>query len=97
MGYKTKFGNAFGNNSLHTILSNVKYAGIMVYNLRLEKGLDGKRRPTLKPEEEVIRVEGVIPQIIPTDMFDKAQVMLERNAINGGRFKAKIPYLLSGL
>ena len=97
MGYKTKFGNAFGNNSLHTILSNVKYAGIMVYNLRLEKGLDGKRRPALKPEEEVIRAEGVIPQIIPTDMFDKAQVMLERNAINGGRFKAKIPYLLSGL
>lgn len=97
MGYKTKTGKEFGSNSLHIILRNQKYCGTYVYNKKLEKGVDGKRRPSLKPEDEVIRIENGMPAIIDKETFEKAQYILAKNSTNGGKFKAKEIYILSGI
>ncbi len=59
--------------------------------------MDGVRRPSLNPEEEVIRIEGGMPRIIDDVTFAKVQVLLSQNLDRGGSFKAKEVYILSGL
>ena len=97
MGYRTKRGNQFANGSLNNLLKNEKYRGIYVFNLKKEKDMDGVRRPSLNPEEEVIRIEGGMPRIIDDVTFAKVQVLLSQNLDRGGSFKAKEVYILSGL
>lgn len=97
MGYRTKLGRPFGRNSLYSILQNEKYVGKFVFNKKLEKDVAGKRNPQIKPEEEWIVVEGGLPAIIEEDVFNKVQIKMKRNKQNGGAFKAKEVYLLSGL
>lgn len=97
MGYKSKRGKPFGKNSLYSILSNEKYVGRFVFNKKLEKDVSGRRNPQVKPREEWIVVEGGLPAIIDVEMFDLVQSKMENNKRNGGRFKAKEIYLLSGL
>lgn len=97
LGYRTKVGNPFAKGSLNNILKNEKYKGIYIFNLKMEKGADGVRRPTLNPESEVIRIEGGMPRIIDDVTFAKVQVMLNHNLTKGGSFKAKETYLLSGI
>lgn len=96
-GYRTKRGNSFGANSLSSILRNEKYAGVYTFNLRKEKGPNGKRNPSFNPVEDVIRIEGAIPAIIDRETFDKAQAKLDKRNSNGGRNKAKEYYVLSGM
>jgi site-specific DNA recombinase len=96
-GYKTKAGNPFGKNSLNSILHNMKYTGVYVFNRRCEKDVSGKRNPQVKPREEWIVVENGVPAIIDQDTFDAVQAKLTRNLMHGGSFKAKEIYLLSGL
>lgn len=97
MGYRTKKGNQFANGSLNNILKNEKYRGIYIFNLRKEKDMDGVRRPSLNPANEVIRIEGGMPRIIDDVTFAKVQVLLSENLERGGSFKAKEIYILSGL
>jgi site-specific DNA recombinase len=97
LGYRTKRGNAFGKNSIYSILENEKYVGRFVFNKKLEKDVSGKRNPQLKPRAEWIVVEDGIPAIVEREVFDKVQAKMEFNAENGGRFKAREIYLLSGL
>jgi site-specific DNA recombinase len=96
-GYCTKRGNCFGKNSLYSILENEKYSGVFVFNKKLEKDVSGRRNPQWKPREDWIVIQGGIPAIVDKEMFDKVQKKMEFNAHNGGRFKAKEIYLLSGL
>ena len=96
-GFKTKRGNAFGNNSLYSILENEKYVGTFVFNKKLEKDVSGKRNPQWKPKEEWIIVENAMPAIVDKETFAKVQAKMEANARRGGRFKAREIYLLSGL
>jgi site-specific DNA recombinase len=97
LGARTKRGNPFAKNSLYSILENEKYAGIFIFNKKLEKDVSGKRNPQWKPRDEWIVVEGGMPAIIDRETFDKVQKKMEFNARNGGRFKAREIYLLSGL
>jgi site-specific DNA recombinase len=96
-GYKTKNGNAFGKNSLNSILKNEKYVGRFIFNKKLEKDVSGKRNPQMKPRDEWIIVENGLPAIIDEDTFNKVQAKLTQNLKNGGKHKAKEIYLLSGL
>ena len=69
LGYKTKRGNKFGKNSLHGILNNEKYTGVYVFNKTQRKGINGKRNGhKQKSEDEIIRVEGGMPQIIDKEI-----------------------------
>lgn len=96
-GYKTKRGVSFGKNSLYEILRNEKYTGTYVYNLSASKNADGKfNRHKNKSEDEVIRIEGGVPQIIATEDFQKVQQMMKARQRKTATFKAKQEYLLSG-
>lgn len=96
-GYKTKRGVAFGKNSLYEILRNEKYAGVYVYNLSASKNAEGKfNRHKSKPDEEVIRIEGGVPQIISKEDFQKVQKIMKARQRKTAAFKAKQEYLLSG-
>lgn len=97
MGYRTKANNQFANGSLNNILKNEKYKGIFTFNRKKEKDIDGVRRPRLKEDDEIIRIEGGMPRIIDDVTFAKVQGLLMRNLKRGGSFKAKELYLLSGL
>lgn len=97
MGYRTKRGNQFGKNSLYSILENEKYVGTYVFNKRLEKNVAGKRNPTVRPREEWIIAEDVIPAIIDQRTFDIVQAKMSENKCKAGQYTAKEIYLLSGL
>jgi site-specific DNA recombinase len=97
MGYRTKRGLPFGKNSLYGILQNEKYVGRFIFNKKLEKDISGKRNPQVKPKEDWIICEGGLPAIIDEETFNKVQTKMEYNRHNGGHFKAREIYLLSGL
>jgi site-specific DNA recombinase len=95
-GYKTIEGNDFRPNFVDMI-SNRKYLGEYVYNRTVSKDASGKRRNRLsKPESEIIRLKGAIPQIIDEDLFNRANEAI--NVRKRGKFNtwAKSKYLLSG-
>ena len=98
LGYKTKRGNKFGKNSLHGILSNEKYTGVYVFNKTQRKGINGKRNGhKQKSEDEIIKVEGGMPQIIDKEVFLQAQEMMQKRKKSPGAHKATTLYLLTGL
>lgn len=84
-GIKTKRGNAFGNNSLHDLLKNEKYIGVLVYGGAPYRE-DGTRNSHQKPAETAIRIEDALPAIIEKATFEAVQ---RRMALNkhqqGGR------------
>lgn len=91
MGKKTKLGKDFTKNSIRDILINEKYAGVYVYNKRKSKG----NNHAYKDEEDIIRVEGAIPQIISKEDFEKASQRFSSNRRNP-RKDVKRFYLLTG-
>lgn len=98
LGYKTKRGNKFGKNSLHGILSNEKYTGVYVFNKTQRKGINGKRNGhKQKSEDEIIKVEGGMPQIIGKDIFIQAQEVMQKRKKAPGSHKAITLYLLTGI
>ena len=98
LGYRTKRGNKFGKNSLHGILSNEKYTGLYVFNKTQRKGINGKRNGhKQKSEDEIIKVEGGIPQIIDKEVFLQAQEMMQKRKKAPGSHKATTLYLLTGI
>lgn len=98
LGYKTKRGNKFGKNSLHGILSNEKYTGVYVFNKTQRKGVDGKRNGhKQKSEDEIIKVEGGMPQIIDKEIFSQVQEMMKKRKKAPGSNKATTTYLLTGM
>lgn len=66
-GYRTKYGNQFGKNSLHDILANEKYMGVYTYMRGSKKVHHGPAR------QDAITKEGAIPEIIPEWMFRQMQ------------------------
>lgn len=96
-GYKTKRGVEFVKNSLYEILRNEKYSGVYTYNLSASKNSEGKfNRHKKKSDEEVIRIDGGVPQIISKEDFQKVQQIMESRQKKTAAFKAKQEYLLSG-
>ena len=77
-GYRTKCNRLFSRNSLYEILRNEKYKGILVYNKTQSRDeITGKRSGhRYKSDEEVIRVDGVIPQIVSPEDWDDVQLIL---------------------
>ena len=99
LGYRTKRENKkFGKNSLYSILTNEKYTGVYVFNKTQRKGVNGKRNGhKMKSEDEIIRINGAMPQIIDNDLFQQAQEMIKRRKKAPGAHKATTFYLLTSL
>jgi site-specific DNA recombinase len=96
-GYRTKRNGLFGANSIHDILKNQKYTGVFVYNRSAAKDADGKRNGhAYKNVDEMIFVEGAVPQIVSKSDFDTVQRVMSVRTNRPGAGKAKRTYLLSG-
>jgi site-specific DNA recombinase len=96
-GYKTKRGMAFGKGSLHEILKNEKYTGSYIFNKSAAKDSSGKfNRHRYKEEDDIIRVENAIPQIVSKEDFDEVQRKMELRRHKSARYTAKEQYLLTG-
>lgn len=95
-GYKTKYGALFGKNSIHDILRNEKYTGTYIFN-RAPRKVNGKyNKRTENAKEEIIKIPGGMPQIIPFNEWEEVQKMMDVKKHRAGR-KSKEIYLLSSL
>ena len=95
-GLKTKRGNSFGNNSLHDLLHNEKYIGVLTYGGAPYRE-DGTRNTHGKLSENAIRIEDAIPAIIDKEVFEAVQKrMSENKRQQGGRPPVKREYPLKG-
>lgn len=84
-GIRTKRGSAFGSNSLHDLLKNEKYIGILVYGSKVYRP-DGTRNSHSPEGTDVVRIEGAIPAIIDRETFDAVQRRMTQNKHDqGGR------------
>jgi len=96
-GYKTKTGRPFAKNSVCEILRNEKYNGTFVFNRSSRKVAGKRNNHESKPDEEVIRIPGGCPAIIPMELWDKVKSKLTDNKRAPGSYGAKTVYLLSGI
>lgn len=95
-GLKTKRGNAFGSNSLHDLLHNEKYIGVLVYGQSPYRE-DGTRNTHSKDPTNAIRIEDALPAIIDRELFDIVQKRMAQNKRQqGGRPSTKREYPLKG-
>ncbi len=97
MGHRTKNGKEFQKNSLYSILTNPKYQGLYVFNRSSSRSVAGTRNThLLKDNEDIITVEGGVPQIVDEETFCQVQGRIDSHRHTGGRANAKTSYLLSG-
>ena len=95
-GYKTKKNRDFTKASLHSLLRNTKYVGTFTYNRSEAKKSDGSRNYSAsKPDEEILRIDGVIPALVKQDVWDRVQTRLKGNNQIGSQ--ARHNYLLTGI
>jgi len=95
LGYKTKFGNSFGKNSLHDLFKNKKYMGTYIFG-RVAGGHSEKRN-SHKESETMIEIPNAIPVIISEDIFLQVQRRMADAKHSPGSGRAKEMYILSGL
>jgi len=97
LGYKTKVGRNFNNNSITSVVRNEKYTGVYVFNKLTSKDHRGKRNgSSYKDDDEIIKVEGVVPSIISREEFRRAQMKIKSRKHSRAANNAKEVYLLSG-
>ena len=95
-GLKTKRGNAFGSNSLHDLLHNEKYIGVLVYGQSPYRE-DGTRNTHNKDLTNAIRIEDALPAIIDREQFELVQRRMAQNKHQqGGRPAKNRDYPLRG-
>ena len=93
-GWRSKRGALFGRNSIHDILINEKYTGILTYDKIAAKTPDG-RMNRRKFKKEYIRLEGGCPQIISKEDFERTAKKLKENQ-HRPRPQSVENYILSG-
>lgn len=95
-GVKTKLGNAFGKNSLHDLLKNEKYIGVLTY-FKTETRPDGRRNNHSTPSPNCIRIEGAVPAIIDMNTWERVQSKMASNKRgHAGRPPVNRDYPLKG-
>ena len=87
-GLKTKRGNAFGTNSLHDLLHNEKYIGVLIYGQSPYRE-DGTRNTHSKDLTNAIRIEDALPAIVDHELFDAVQKRMAQNKRQQGGRPAK--------
>lgn len=93
-GWRSKRGALFGRNSIHDILMNEKYTGVLTYDKIASKSPEGKRNRR-RFKDEYIRLEGGCPQLISREDFEMVARKLKENQ-HRPRPAAVENYLLSG-
>ena len=93
-GATGKRGQPLGKNSLHSILKNERYIGVYTWNKRQVKLF--RKWAGGRPNPNCVRLEGIIPEIIDKETWERVQERMNDNKRNASN-KAKRNYLLSGL
>lgn len=93
-GLRTKRGAPFGRNSIHDILLNEKYTGLLTYDKIASRTPDGKMNRR-KFKDDYLKIEGGCPQIISREDFERVRLTMERNR-HSPRPATVEQYLLSG-
>lgn len=98
-GYRNKKGKPFVFNSIPNILSNEKYVGIYSYNKTTrDYTTNGKRNlKKYNKEEDVIRIDGGVPNIVTKEIFYMAQEEMKKRSKTRGKSKTVREYILTGL
>ncbi len=96
LGFQTKKGLAFAGH-LYDTLTNRKYIGEYIFNKTSKKRSRGSRKLREKNEEDIIRIQGGMPQIIDPKTFHKVQHMIKYRRTMASRNLEATKYLLSGL
>ena len=95
-GRTTKTGGVFGSNSLHDLLKNEKYIGVLVYG-KTKKRRDGSRNTHGEAAEDTLRIDGVVPAIIDRATWELVQIRMEHNRrAQSGRPPTRRAYPLAG-
>lgn len=95
-GLKTKRGNPFGSNSLHDLLKNEKYTGVLTYGGKPHRP-DGTRNTHAPTDAAAIRTDDAVPAIISRELFDAVQERMAKNKhAQSGRPGTKRDYPLKG-
>lgn len=95
-GIKTKRGNTFGANSLHDLLHNEKYIGVLTYGAMPYRE-DGTRNTHIKDDTNAVRIEDALPPIVDKDLFESVQEKMAKNKRQqGGRPPQNREYPLRG-
>lgn len=95
-GLKTKRGKPFGSNSLHDLLKNEKYTGVLTYGGKPHRP-DGTRNTHAPTDAAAIRTEEAVPPIISRELFDVVQERMAKNKhAQSGRPGTKREYPLKG-
>ena len=92
-GWKNRVGRDYEPSSIQRILKNERYKGIYVINRRLSD-FDQKRNYTT-PEDEWVRLEGLVPAIISPEVWDQAEA-LRKSRVKDGRGVKKGKSVFSG-
>lgn len=93
---KTKRGKSFGSNSLHDLLKNEKYTGVLTYGGKPHRP-DGTRNTHAPTDAAAIRTEEAVPPIISQELFDAVQERMAKNKhAQSGRPGTKRTYPLKG-
>ena len=77
-GITTRTGRSFGTNSLHDILRNEKYIGVLVYGKAPRKA-DGRRNTHGQEPEDILRIEDAVPVIVDRDTWDRVRRKMAKN------------------
>jgi site-specific DNA recombinase len=83
-GYRTREGREFQKSTISRMLGNEKYAGILVRN-KYDSGIVFQKHRThrLRPREEWVIHEGVIPAIIDREQFERVQAIRDGKVHTG--------------
>src|SRR5665648_66074 len=96
-GFRTYTGDKFKITSFDTWAYNRKYKGDYAWDVSTKKDAEGKRNGhTKKPLEEQTIIPGVIPTIIPVELWERVNSLMKDRQRTGGSMTAKETYLLSG-
>lgn len=73
-GVRTDFGRLWSRGTVHEVLTNEKYLGHNVYH---RTSFKLKRKHVSNPRNMWVRAENVFPSIVPTELFWRAQGIIE--------------------
>jgi len=96
LGHRTKYGKPFGTNSLHDLLRNEKYIGVLVYGAT-QRRADGTRNMHGEERSDAIRIEDGCPRIVDQETWEKVQRKMDaRRHQKEGRPPSVRDYPLKG-
>lgn len=77
-GVTTKSGKSFGTNSLHDLLKNKKYIGVLVYG-KSPRSSSGTRNTHGDNPDDIIEIENALPAIVDTNTWETVQKKMAKN------------------